>query len=89
MSSQMGGQNVKKEDILPTGGHVAALTLQQIFSSFFKCYYKEVHHFLWPGGYLHCFKMAKRGGSSEIHCGNGRHLLEPDLQIELNPLAIF
>ena len=25
MSSQTGGQNVKKEDVLPTGGHVAAL----------------------------------------------------------------
>ena len=27
MSSQTGGQNVKKEDILPMGGHVAALCI--------------------------------------------------------------
>ena len=84
-----GRTKCQKEGRPPKGRTCGSSDASIDFFFIFLCYYKEVHHFLWPGGYLHCFKMAKRGGSSEIHCGNGRHLLEPDLQIELNPLAIF
>ena len=84
-----GRTKCQKEGRAPKGRTCGSSDASTDFFFIFLCYYKEVHHFLWPGGYLHCFKMAKRGGSSEIHCGNGRHLLEPDLQIELNPLAIF